>query len=626
MPEVHYQLTKNKSFLRMHKFLKDQGIRNNKFFLVLYDQLLENVDPYHVTDPNLRARIIRECKINPWYFLREVARLNVPGGTIQYELHRGNLALTYCLLNNLSVVELLPRQNGKTVGVNFVMAWTFFFGTKNSDIVYANKKLSDAEKNLQRFEDIIRLLPPWLIEQKHPKKDHENFQNFTRKEHLNNAINVIPSANSEEDADKLGRGLTIPILWCDEFAFLDYNWVMYAAAAPALSAASEAAAKNASPHWKCITTTPNSIDLPAGQYCKTTIINGAVDFDEKIFYDLPVSELADYVDKNSENDFVHIEFTWQQLGRDQKWYRKQCRELNNDRLKIKREIDLEWTLSSDKSPFTEEELETVDRYIVKEEQEMFMPIFDTGNHKLTLLETVDFYAPVILSCDVGAGSGDDFSTMTVLDAFDGHTIGYFRSNRIVPLPFARIVGKVSERIFPNSTIVVERNSYGLDVITTLLENPITKPKVFYTVVRDNKPDGSLIKGPKEKREYGVSTNVSSRDSMISNLFLYVAEEPSKLRSRWIHKQLKTLERKKNGKVEHTQGEHDDDIFSYLIGRYAMTFASINLFRRKRYAHQERGGENAYVRPTVVTERVRTLDDLIKESNNKARKIFSLNRL
>ena len=105
----------------------------------------------------------------------------------------------------------------------------------------------------------------------------------------------------------------------------------------------------------------------------------------------------------------------------------------------------------------------------------------------------------------------------------------------------------------------------------------------------------------------------------------MAEEPSKLRSRWIHKQLKTLERKKNGKVEHTQGEHDDDIFSYLIGRYAMTFASINLFRRKRYSNQERGGENTS-RPTIVTERVRSFNDLIKESNNKAMKIFSLNRL
>lgn len=628
--QVHYQLTKNKSFLRMHRFLKDQGIKNNKFFLALYDESLQNVDPYHVKDPVLKAKIIQECKINPWYYLREVARLSVPGGTTEYQLNRGNLALSYCLLNNLNVVELLPRQNGKTVGVNFIMSWVFFFGALNSDIVFSNKKLSDGQKNLERFENIVRLLPDWLIEPKHPKNDHENFMTFTRKEHLNNTITVIPSATSEEDADKLGRGLTIPILWCDEFAFLDYNWVMYAAAAPALSAASEAAALHNSPRFKCITTTPNSIDLPSGQYCKATIINQAVDFDEKIFYDMPLEQLEKYVDENSENNFVHIEYTWQQLGRTKDWYRRQCRDLNNDRLKIKREVDLEWTLSSDKSPFSEEELEVVDHYTIPEEQEMYMNIFDGGNHKLTLLETVDYYKPVILSCDVGAGSGMDWSVMSVLDAFDGHTIGYFRSNRLVPLPFARLVAKVSERIFPNSTIVVERNSYGLDVITTLLENPITKPKVFYTIVRDDKPDASLIKGPKEKREYGINTNQSSRDSMISNLFLYVAEEPSKLRSRWIHKQLKTLERKKNGKVEHTQGEHDDDIFSYLLGRYAMTFQSINLFRRKRYMNHEMRGDdeenpNRY-RPTIVVDRTRTFDELIKETNNKAAKIFSLNRL
>ena len=44
----HYQWkTTNTSFIELHKDLKSLGIENNKFFLVLYDKNLEDVDPYN---------------------------------------------------------------------------------------------------------------------------------------------------------------------------------------------------------------------------------------------------------------------------------------------------------------------------------------------------------------------------------------------------------------------------------------------------------------------------------------------------------------------------------------------------------------------------------------------------
>lgn len=59
--------TTNQSFLDMHYFLKQKGIENNKFFLVLFDKGLAGIDPY---DPrlnlNMKIRIARECMINFW--------------------------------------------------------------------------------------------------------------------------------------------------------------------------------------------------------------------------------------------------------------------------------------------------------------------------------------------------------------------------------------------------------------------------------------------------------------------------------------------------------------------------------------------------------------------------------
>ena len=76
---VYIQLeTTNQSFIDMHYFLKRSGRMNNNFFLVLFDAGLAGVDP---RDPNLppimKQRVLRECVINYWYFLREVVRIPV---------------------------------------------------------------------------------------------------------------------------------------------------------------------------------------------------------------------------------------------------------------------------------------------------------------------------------------------------------------------------------------------------------------------------------------------------------------------------------------------------------------------------------------------------------------------
>ena len=71
-----HKTTTNKSFLAMHNLLKDLNITNNKFFLRIYDKKLIDIDPF---SENLtyeqKARILKEIKINPWYFIREIIRI-----------------------------------------------------------------------------------------------------------------------------------------------------------------------------------------------------------------------------------------------------------------------------------------------------------------------------------------------------------------------------------------------------------------------------------------------------------------------------------------------------------------------------------------------------------------------
>ena len=120
--EVYYQMeTSNKSFIDMHFFLKAKGIKNNRFFLILYDRDLAGVDPRDPTlNEMMKAKILRECMVNFWYFIREVVVIPVQGGDVgggaKYKLHRGNLAMNWGFLLNWNMFLELPRQHGKTIG------------------------------------------------------------------------------------------------------------------------------------------------------------------------------------------------------------------------------------------------------------------------------------------------------------------------------------------------------------------------------------------------------------------------------------------------------------------------------------------------------------------------------
>lgn len=114
LPVVHTE-TKNSSFRSMVLKLDRMGIKNNLFYLALYNQSLRNVDPH---DPNLtyeqKLAVAYECRHNIWYFIREVVRLPATGGSsLPFELNRANLAMLWCFFSNISITATQPRQTGK---------------------------------------------------------------------------------------------------------------------------------------------------------------------------------------------------------------------------------------------------------------------------------------------------------------------------------------------------------------------------------------------------------------------------------------------------------------------------------------------------------------------------------
>ena len=106
----YHHSTKNRSFIDMYEYLRDKGIKSCEFMLLLLDPDLARIDP---RDPNLpsqmKVKVLRECMYNPWYFLREICRIPDDGNPrgVPFKLHRGNMAMLFCLMQNQRRIWLI---------------------------------------------------------------------------------------------------------------------------------------------------------------------------------------------------------------------------------------------------------------------------------------------------------------------------------------------------------------------------------------------------------------------------------------------------------------------------------------------------------------------------------------
>lgn len=105
--------TKNESFLLTCKELKELGVKCWYFPLeIKYPNLgVQNIDPY---DPKITpediAKVLVECKANPWYFFRECVHVPIRGaGETPLYLHRAGCAAIWCFDHSLDFELVQPR-------------------------------------------------------------------------------------------------------------------------------------------------------------------------------------------------------------------------------------------------------------------------------------------------------------------------------------------------------------------------------------------------------------------------------------------------------------------------------------------------------------------------------------
>lgn len=569
----YHHSTSNKSFVDMAMYLKDRGIKHYEFMLLLLDPDLAGVDPY---DPRLssvmKTKILREILYNPWYFIREVVRIPQAGksGGIPFVLHRGNLAMLFCLMLNLNTMCILPRQTGKTYCAVVWYLYLFNFGTNSSEISFLNKKFDDSKNNLARVKDTRELLPSYLRMDQMFGPDGSKLKGRNSVESMTHPINrniirTVASARDKTSAASLMRGRTTSIIYIDEYAFIKHNKIIYMNMVPAWNTAANNARQNHKPYGMLITTTPGMLATEEGEYCFQAMGN-ATKFNEG-WYDLTYGEIMDIINTNERSTFVYIEYSYQQLGYSEVWFRDLCRNMELDWDAIRREVLLEWSPSVENSPFRKEDLDTI-RNLLRAPIGSFM-VFN--KYAIMVYERMDPKHVPLVGVDTSGGYQRDSSAITIVDSWTTRVTAEFNCNWIPTLDLAAVILELVSKYMPNAVVNIERNGgFGATVIAKLLTTPI-KRNLFFTikdkVVEERIGGGQSLTRKQKTKVFGSDSTHEEREKLMDILRNRVDFHKDKIISKTIYDELCGLEVKKNGRIEHSSNTHDDQVFSWLWALY-----------------------------------------------------------
>lgn len=575
--------TTNLTFLQVANDLRRLGIKNNKFFLRLNDKGLQGIDPHGplvYKSEELVYRIINECMNNIWYYLREVAMIADQGNNkgARYKLSRGNLAATWCFINSISHYFGMPRQCGKTQSEISNILWAYLFGITNSEMSFFAIDQDLTSVNLNRLKTQRSLLPTYLqlneevvIDEILGTKDRavDNVRKVYNPM-TKNTIYTKGKASTKDKAVTMGRGLSLPIYWFDEFDFMDYVDEIVMAAGPSFITASDNAIANNSIACRIMTSTPGDLDSAAGK-ASMTIINKMCRWSEK-WYDMGPEKAKEIIEKNSEIGITEIKYSYQQLGKDDAWFRKQCMSVGYDEIKIRREILLQRIRGSSDSPFSQEDLMAL--------QEKTLTIIDEiliSDYRIDIYRTLNPEIPYLVGVDVASGIDSDNTAITITNPYTLQADAEFKSPCIGTYDLKRLLYTLIRKYLPKSLLCIERNHCGDAVIDELWNTQIRR-NIFYNEKKDLIDNGALkvdhgreITEPEKRRLRGVWTGKNSRQLMMDLLMVTVQEHKERISSTFLLNDILALVIK-NGKIQAGAGEHDDNVMSYLITLYVYTYA------------------------------------------------------
>lgn len=589
----HYE-SKNKSALVLAKKLQLMGIKNHLFFLALLDPALANVDPHaDDLDEETMYRIGIECRRNPWYYFREVARAPALAGTQseKVEFNRSNVCLWWCFFNHITIILTQPRQTGKSFNSDLLMNGLQNFWTQNTQInlLTATDKLRG--ENVERLKKIYDSMPEYLNFK--DRTDSNNTELLTVNAFNNRYITHV-AQSSEKNAHKLGRGLTTNIIQIDEGPFISHIETTTKAAFGAMGAAISAAKKNGSPYGIVWTTTSGSQDDRDGSFAYRYVCDAAL-WSER-YYDCDnEDELRKQVVLHSPGkDYrIYAAFNHRQLGKTDEWMMGELRRTGSTGDKADADFFNIWPSGSAASPIDLEVLRKIKTGI---KPECFTSISPVAGYLIRWyipeIELEHYIAnnKTVAGVDTSDGVGKDSLSFVLTDVKTGALVAASCVNTDNLITYSNWLVWLIQT-YTNITFVIERRNQATTIIDYLLDKLPTLgidpfERLFNWVVNSPLEYASLfeeLKTPLQRRDrsllirtkslFGFATSGSGRSSrteIYSTVLMNSTRRFGQLicDSMTAHQILSLTVR--NNRIDHPIGGHDDMVIGWLLGHWLLS--------------------------------------------------------
>lgn len=586
--------TTNRSFVRLAAVYRSMGIKNHAFILALINPKLQGVDPFspHLTADQMYM-IAVECKLNPWYFLREIARAPGNSGSpaVPLEANRANIALFWCFFNHVFFTLIQPRQTGKSFSTDTLMSYLMNIVCTGTSINLLTKDDNLRRKNIERIKEIMAELPPYLSQR--TKDDANNGEEVTVKA-LKNTYNTHVPQSSPKRAYNMGRGLTTAIFHIDEPPFQPNIAIALPAALAATGAAVERAKAVGAPYGTILTTTAGKKDDKDGRFVYKLLEDSAT-WTEKFFDCVDWKELDKMVRRNSRAGkfMINGTFSHRQLGKSDEWLKQKIEESLQTGDDANRDYFNLWTSGSQSSPLPTHISEMIamsridDLYTSISNPDGYITRWYIPEEEIEYRMSTGKF---VLGMDTSEASGGDDISLVLLDVETLEVIAAGSYNETNLITFSKWVCDTLIR-YPNITAIIERRSTGamlLDYLLLMLPQHGEDPfkRLYNRVVQDYDefPDRyKEIKQPigrrptditiRYKTTFGFATSAggaTSRTSLYSTTLQGAAKRAgNKVHDKDLAGQILGLVYR-NGRVDHEVDEHDDLVIGWLLAHWLLT--------------------------------------------------------
>ena len=346
----------------------------------------------------------KKCMLDPVYFAEKYVKvISLDSGLVDFKLYPYQKEMFEHFNEHRYNIVLACRQSGKSISACAYLIWFALFHPEKTVAILANKGAT-AREMLSRITLMLENIPFFLQPGcKALNKGSIEFSNNSR---------ILAAATSGSSI----RGLSVNLLYLDEFAFVERASEFYTSTYPVVTAGKDTKI--------IVTSTANGIG--------------------NMFYKL----WEGAVQKTNEFKSFRVDW-WDVPGRDEAWKNQTI--ANTSQLQFDQEfgntffgtgdtlINAE-TLMSLRATYAKQVLEGGDLLIYEKPRERH-----------------DY----VMTVDVAKGRGQDYSTFTMIDISvrPFRQVAVYRNNTISPILFPNIIYKYA-KVYNDAYVVVESNDAG----------------------------------------------------------------------------------------------------------------------------------------------------------------------